>query len=51
MKNLYSKVQLVESNKYKHIVDILNTILEDDKNYSLDDVDKMINKFLKKEGR
>lgn len=51
MKNLYSKVQLVESNKYKYIVDILNTILEDDKNYSLDDVDKMINKFLKKEGR
>ena len=51
MKNLYSKEQLVKSDKYKHLVDILNTILEDDKSYSLDDVDKMINKFLKKGGR
>ena len=43
----YSKEQLLMSTKYKNRQDLLNVLLEDDKYYSTNTVDKMINDFMK----
>ena len=43
----YSKKQIVKSKKYENNVDLVNALLEDDKKYSLADIDRMINSFLK----
>lgn len=43
----YSKAQLLMSAKYKNRQDLLNVLLEDDKYYSTNTVDKMINDFMK----
>ena len=43
----YSKQQLVKSKRYENNQDLVNALLEDGKSYSLADVDKMINSFMK----
>jgi arginine repressor len=47
-KPIFSKRQLLNSKKYQHQKDLLNAILENDKSYSLSEVDKLINDFMKK---
>jgi hypothetical protein len=47
-KPVFTKRQLLNSKKYQHQTDLLNAILENDKSYSLSEVDKLINDFMKK---
>lgn len=47
-KTMYSKEQILKSNKFKNRVDILNVLLQDDKEYSLSDVEDTLNKFMKR---
>lgn len=44
-KKTYSKKQILEATKHK---DLCMVLLEDNKVYSLDEVDKMIDKYLKR---
>lgn len=43
----FSKEQFVKSKKFSGQQDLLNTILEDDKQYTLDEVVSMVEKYLK----
>lgn len=43
----FTKRQLLTSKKYQHQTDLLNAILED-RSYTIDEVDKLINDFMKK---
>lgn len=43
----YNKKQLLKSKKYEYKRDILNALLDDDKEYTIEEVDKIVNKFLK----
>lgn len=43
----FSKEDLVKSKKYQHRRDLLNAILEDDKEYTIQEVDSKIEKFMK----
>lgn len=43
----FTKVQILASKKYSNRQDILNALLVDDKNYSLSEVDALIDKFMK----
>jgi hypothetical protein len=45
--NKFSKEQLLESQKYKDERDLINALLKEDKKYSLSDVDKIIDDFMK----
>lgn len=45
----FDKKQIVTSEKYKLRVDVLNAILEEDKLYSIKEIDKMIENFMKSE--
>lgn len=45
----FIKSQIVISEKYKNRADILNVMLEEEKEYSFSEVDKIIEKFLNKE--
>ncbi len=44
---VFSKSQLVKSLRFKKHADLLNTALENGKNYSLEQVREIIEKFLK----
>lgn len=44
----YTKTNLLSSKRYSHNRDVLNVILNDDKVYSLNEVDKLIEDFYKK---
>lgn len=46
---LFSKEQILKSNKFKDKRDILSALLEDDKKYKLSDVENMVIDFLNKE--
>ena len=46
---LFSKEQILKSNRFKDKRDILSALLEDDKKYKLSDVENMIVDFLNKE--
>ncbi|HIQ91296.1 hypothetical protein [Candidatus Arthromitus sp. SFB-turkey] len=46
---LFSKEQILKSNRFKDKRDILSALLEDDKKYKLSDVESMIVDFLNKE--
>ena len=46
-KNTYSKDSILKSKKYKSKNDLLKALLKDDKNYSFEEVDAIINKFMK----
>lgn len=41
----FTKVQLVQSQKYVHRRDALNALLEDDKTYAFTEVDGILKKF------
>ena len=43
----YTKSQLVASEKYSDNVDLLNALLNDNETYSIGEVDKKINTFMK----
>lgn len=43
----YTKESIISSEKYKNRADILTVLLEDGKNYELETVDKIIEKFMK----
>lgn len=43
----FSKEQIIQSKKFRNRVDILNVILDNNKTYSLEEVEKEINKFMK----
>lgn len=43
----YPKVQLVNSDKFKHNRDLVSVLLKDGKEYSIDEVDKLIEKYMK----
>lgn len=43
----YTKQQLVESNKYKQQIDLVNALLVDGKSYTIIEVDKIISDFKK----
>ncbi len=45
----YIKSQIVVSDRYRNRADILNVLLEDDKEYTLSEVDKKLKDFLGKE--
>ncbi|WP_304178891.1 hypothetical protein [Leptotrichia trevisanii] len=47
----FVKSQIIGSDKYKNRADLLNVLLEDDKEYTLSDVDKTLENFLDKEVR
>lgn len=46
-KAVYSKEQLLGSRKYAAKRDLLSVLLLDDKEYSFDEVDKVIEKYMK----
>lgn len=43
----YTKESIIGSEKYKNRADILNVLLEEGKEYTLDAVDVLIEKFMK----
>ncbi|MFR0018661.1 MAG: hypothetical protein ACLRU3_01770 [Paraclostridium sp.] len=43
----FTKSQIVNSKKYRIRKDLVNALLDEDKLYSFDEVDKLINKFMK----
>lgn len=45
----FIKSQIIGSDKYKNRADLLNVLLEDDKEYTLSDVDNKLENFLDKE--
>ena len=45
----FVKSHIIGSYKYKNRADLLNVLLEDDKEYTLSDVDKKLENFLDKE--
>lgn len=45
--NIFTKKQLILSKKYGDRKDLLNVILEDNKSYSIKEVDKLIDNFMK----
>lgn len=47
IENKFSKEQLISAKRYIESVDILNVVLEGDKLYSFNDVDKLVSDFLK----
>lgn len=46
---MFAKGDLLRAKRYSDKRDILNALLEDGKTYTLEEVDKMILNFLKKE--
>ena len=45
----FVKSQIISSDKYKNRADLLNVLLEDDKEYTLSEIDKKLEDFLGKE--
>ena len=45
----FTKYQITNSKKYKSRRDLLNAILDDDKQYTTNEVDKLIDTFMKGE--
>ncbi len=43
----YTKESIIKSEKYKNRADILSVLLDDEKSYDLETVDKTIEKFMK----
>lgn len=44
----FTKEQLIKSKMYRHQIDILKVVLEENKTYSIPETDKLINDFLKR---
>lgn len=47
VENTYSKDQILASEKYAKRRDLVNALLDDDKEYTIEEVDEMMQKFLK----
>lgn len=47
----FTKQQIINSKKYLDRKDVLNVLLKDDKSYTIKEVNKLINDFMKKEVR
>jgi hypothetical protein len=47
--SMFSKKQIISSKRYKDNKDLINVLLNDNEMYSFEDVDSLINKFLKGE--
>lgn len=47
IKSVYSKEQIIKSKKYADRRDILNVLLADGKEYTLDDVNTLLDAFMK----
>nr|DAI73272.1 MAG TPA: hypothetical protein [Caudoviricetes sp.] len=45
---VYSKSQILKSDKFSNHYDVLNVVLDDDKTYTLEEVLKIANDFLAK---
>lgn len=45
----FTKTQILLARKYRHQKDVVNVVLEDGQLYSLKEVDRLINRFMKKE--
>jgi hypothetical protein len=45
--NKFPKEKIASSKRYKDKVDLVNALLSDDKEYSLEEVDYIINNFMK----
>lgn len=45
--NVFSKDELLRSEKYKLQTDVLNALLDDEKKYTIEETDKLIEKFMK----
>ena len=45
----YTKAEILKAEKYKHSKDLINALLMDNEFYSLDDVEKKLEEFLKGE--
>ena len=45
----FVKNQIISSDKYKNRADLLNVLLEDDKEYTLSEIDKKLEDFLGRE--
>ena len=45
---VYTKSQILKSDKFSNHYDVLNVVLDDDKNYTLEEVLKIANDFLAK---
>lgn len=43
----FSKAQILQAKKYMNRKDLLNVLLKDDQFYTLDEVDALIDKFMK----
>lgn len=43
----YTKPQLIGADRYRNKRDILSVVLEDDKEYSFDEAEEAVNRFLK----
>lgn len=43
----FSKEQILSAKKYKHNRDVVSVVLEDERRYGLEEVDKLIEKFMK----
>lgn len=43
----FSKEQIIKSVKYMHKRDLIDALLDNDKNYTMETVDKMIEKYMK----
>lgn len=44
----FTKEQLIKSKMYRHQIDVLKVVLEENKTYSISETDKLINDFLKR---
>jgi len=44
---LYTKEQILSSKKYSHRKDVLNVVLKDNQQYTLKEVDGLIDNFMK----
>ena len=47
----FVKSQIISSDKYKNRADLLNVLLEDDKEYTLSEIEKKLEDFLSSEVR
>ena len=45
----FVKTQIISSDKYKNRADLLNVLLEDDKEYTLSEIEKKLEDFLSRE--
>ncbi len=45
---VYTKSQILKSDKFSNYYDVLNVVLDDEKNYTLEEVLKIANDFLAK---